>query len=56
MELNGKSSPRENMDSKSKATFRKPTNDAGTRKYRRRSPENGSSSSEGKFLSFSIAT
>lgn len=47
MELNGQYSPQENMDSKSKATFRKPSNDAGNRKYRRRSPENGSSSSEG---------
>lgn len=56
MELNGQSSPRENMDSKSKATFRKPANDAGNRKYRRRSPENGSSSSDGKLLSLIVAT
>lgn len=50
MESNEQFSPRENVDVKAKATFRKPANDAGNRKYRRRSPVNGSSSPEGKVL------
>lgn len=47
MEPDSQSSPCENgVDVNATATFRKPTNDAGSRKYRRRSPVDGSSSSE----------
>lgn len=46
------SSPPESFDLK--AAFRKPSNDAANRNYRRRSPTNGSFSSDGK-LSFLIA-
>ncbi|XP_009629875.1 uncharacterized protein LOC107796830 isoform X2 [Nicotiana tabacum] len=43
MDLDGKSSPQENVDSK--GAFRKLFNDAANRKYRRRSPVGGGSSS-----------
>ncbi|XP_019245285.1 PREDICTED: splicing regulatory glutamine/lysine-rich protein 1 isoform X1 [Nicotiana attenuata] len=43
MDLDGKSSPQENVDSK--GAFRKLSNDAANRKYRRRSPVGGGSSS-----------
>lgn len=33
-----------------KAAFRKPSNDAANRNYRRRSPTDGSSSSDGKLF------
>lgn len=39
------SSPPDTPDTK--ASFRKPSNDAANRRYRRRSPANGSSSSDG---------
>lgn len=43
------SNARESPDAR--AEFRKPANDAGNRKYRRRSPGGGSSSSsDGQFL------
>lgn len=43
------SNARENWDAK--AEFKKPSNDAANRKYRRRSPVGGSSSSsDGQFL------
>ncbi|KAL6988027.1 hypothetical protein U1Q18_013773 [Sarracenia purpurea var. burkii] len=45
MELNKLSPSPDNADAK--AAFRKPSNDAGNRKYRRRSPVSGSSSSDG---------
>ncbi|MCE3050330.1 hypothetical protein HAX54_046920 [Datura stramonium] len=45
MDSDGKNSPQENIDSK--GAFRKLSNDAVNRKYRRRSPFGGSSSSEG---------
>ncbi|KAK6944462.1 hypothetical protein RJ641_025564 [Dillenia turbinata] len=45
MDSSGQSPPHDNSDTKS--AFRKPSNDAGNRKYRRRSPESGSSSAGG---------
>ncbi|XP_055802402.1 uncharacterized protein LOC129871499 isoform X2 [Solanum dulcamara] len=45
MDSDGKNSPQENIDSK--GAFRKLSNDAVNRKYRRRSPLGGSSSSDG---------
>ncbi|KAA8517283.1 hypothetical protein F0562_017576 [Nyssa sinensis] len=45
MDSNLQSSSPDNADAK--AAFRKPSNDAANRKYRRRSPINGSSSSDG---------
>lgn len=46
------SNARESSDSK--AEFRKPSNDAANRKYRRRSPLGKSSSSDGQFYSYDL--
>lgn len=45
MDLDGKNTSQENIDSK--GAFRKLSNDAVNRKYRRRTPVGGSSSSDG---------
>lgn len=48
MDSNMQSPPTDTADAKT--AFRKPSNDAANRKYRRRSPVSGSSSSSGMFI------